>query len=494
MSALPEHVQYHTSFCQWMRRHHPDHLSVAQQMSSDLFASQFPLEQQQVTVYASSPSGGIARYEGVLISVDSSQGKVTQVEILKRESRTRTSTFQSYYDPTILVVAGWGHPMPPEAFHPAADPTAPASIRRGKYGSGNAQQALGDLLAVTGELPWLCWCLPLGVSEEVLWPEVADVPAPESTTVRVEVNSERTAVLRRESRDSEAFVGKFVSPITLYRVMDGEEVLRVLASRVISGGDYSVTAERAYGASWGASQEDVVTFGRYEQKPKAITRNKLFQRLGAALFVARISGEGRWFSHLSPKVLLKGQEDPATGIVDISKNELCNTSLGCSCRVPLSEVLQWSSVDADTGELTPVDLSTLEVQARQSVQVKRDQLIYGVVVLAGVNQRTLAKQINLSMSPTETRSVMAPKMFSAQLTQLTPDYWYASAAEAISSRRDLTDMMNRGLTVVLVQAHAHCRTPDVQGTAAWDLDGVTTTGVWSFPDPRDLSRWHRLRL
>lgn len=493
-SSLPEHVQYHTSFCRWLSRVHPEQLPTAQLLSPDLFAAGFPLEQQQVTVYASVSSGGLHRYEGVLDSIGSSMGgTVNRVEILQRGARTRTTTFQSYYEPTILVAAGWGHPEAPDPFHAPVSPDAPATLRRGKYGSGNSELALRDLLSVTGELPWLCWHLPLGVSDDVLWATAAAVKQEEAATVQVQLSPERTTELRQNTRDSQAFVGQFVSPITLYRVMDGEEVLRALAAGVISGGDYSVTAERSYGASWGASQADVVSFGLREQRPMSTNGNKVFRRLGAALFVARISGEGRWFSHLSQKVLLKGQEDATTGIVEISKTDLCNTSLGCSCRVPLAQVLQWYAVNTESGALTPVDLPTLEAQARQSAQVKRDQLIYGLGVLSGVKQRNLAKEINLQMN--NARSVMGAKAFSTQLAQISPDYWYSSSTEAISSRRDLVDLMNRGVTVVLIQAHAHCRTPDAQGTAAFDLpEPPTVTNVWAFPEPRDLSKWFRLRM
>lgn len=94
--------------------------------------------------------------------------------------------------------------------------------------------------------------------------------ARQAANVTVEVNERATQ--RAIQRFGEGIaVGKFTSPIKLYRVFDGEELRVTLDTGEIKGGDYSVAGERAYGAQWGSNKAEVERLS-YDRRVQAATQ------------------------------------------------------------------------------------------------------------------------------------------------------------------------------------------------------------------------------
>jgi hypothetical protein len=128
--------------------------------------------------------------------------------------------------------------------------------------------------------------------------------------------------------------GVFTRPTTLYRVLDRFE-LEVLAARwmregdvaAFEGGYFSVSDERAGGASFGASRDDVIRFGRGWARGKG-------SRLRGPLYVVAVEAEGLPFSHLDLK---SGK----------TTRELCSTMLGCSIRPRVIDVREAWALDRD---------------------------------------------------------------------------------------------------------------------------------------------------
>ena len=126
-------------------------------------------------------------------------------------------------------------------------------------------------------------------------------------------------------------IGRFISPVTLYRVMDGDEVKSVFESGQITGGGFSTPAERAYGAQWATTNpDDVATWGR-NWAEMAFNH----ARLGKELFVAAIQGYGLEFATLQTIGI------PMSGQITADSANLYTTNLGCSVRANLHNVVQW---------------------------------------------------------------------------------------------------------------------------------------------------------
>jgi len=136
----------------------------------------------------------------------------------------------------------------------------------------------------------------------------------------VHVNQAETAEIRARMKERESgegsLVGVFGEDFNLYRAMDGEELARVVRTGKIIGGMYAVKAERAYGASWGTSWPEVVSWANRERG----------HRLGGDLFLAQIRAKGKKFYHMDPKVAFD-RNGEATVEMDMAR---CNTGLGCS--------------------------------------------------------------------------------------------------------------------------------------------------------------------
>ena len=126
-------------------------------------------------------------------------------------------------------------------------------------------------------------------------------------------------------------IGRFISPVMLYRVMDGDEVKSVFGSAKIVGGAFSTSAERAYGAQWATTNPDTVAdWGRNWAIPM-----RDHARLSNELFIAAIQGQGLEFATIQTHGL------PLQGQVTVDTEDLCTTGLGCSVRVGLYDVVQW---------------------------------------------------------------------------------------------------------------------------------------------------------
>lgn len=140
---------------------------------------------------------------------------------------------------------------------------------------------------------------------------------------RVLAREVRITVLRDETlserRSGSGLIARFETPFALYRIFDGEELRRIVKTGRISGGVYSIPAERAYGASWGEDITQVIQWGNRQRG----------QRLGDDLFLAKIDAQGKTFYRMSmdevPCDPNGPEEQPAT--MDGSK---CSTGLGCS--------------------------------------------------------------------------------------------------------------------------------------------------------------------
>lgn len=116
----------------------------------------------------------------------------------------------------------------------------------------------------------------------------------------------------------EIIVGTFEQSASLYRLFDGEELGRVLASGKLTGGNYSVKPEREHGASWGHDVSAIIRWGNSQRGG----------RLGKKLFLAKIDTLDRRFAHLGP-----GFDIDPSGPLEQSFSmpmTTCNLALGCS--------------------------------------------------------------------------------------------------------------------------------------------------------------------
>lgn len=147
-------------------------------------------------------------------------------------------------------------------------------------------------------------------------------------TVKVLIDREATLKARAQfSSHPDGIVGTFETDVTLYRIFDGEELARILQTGRITGGTYSVKAERAFGASWAEDISAVISWG-----------NRLRGgRLGDELYLAKLSVLGKTFYHLDPGIPFDPESpEDQEATWDVSK---CNLGLGCSVKdVSLSEV------------------------------------------------------------------------------------------------------------------------------------------------------------
>jgi hypothetical protein len=122
-------------------------------------------------------------------------------------------------------------------------------------------------------------------------------------------------------------VAKFEQSTPLYRIFDDKELKKILASGKITGGTYSVRAEREFGASWGANISAVINFGNRQRG----------SRLGDKLYLAKIDGLDFRFAHLNLEVTFDPQ-GPDQQEVHMDR-ERCSPALGCSLvNVSLADV------------------------------------------------------------------------------------------------------------------------------------------------------------
>jgi len=185
-----------------------------------------------------------------------------------------------------------------------------------------------------------------------------------ANTVQIEVVETATAKARQRFGPGIA-IGRFLSPIKLYRVFDGEELRQIIDTGEIKGGDYSVSGERAFGSQWGSDLNEVVQWGERQRSA----------RLGHELFVAQIEGKGRAFAHLSGA---DGKMEPGETVsLDTS---FCSTGLGCSMQISRREVSQWFTVEP-VGKLRKVTYRDLEDMASSvGLQPRQVDLYQGALL------------------------------------------------------------------------------------------------------------------
>lgn len=191
-----------------------------------------------------------------------------------------------------------------------------------------------------------------------------------TAAVKVEVIDKATEKARQRFGQGIA-IGRFKSPIKLYRVFDGEELREILDTGEIKGGDYSVKGERAFGAQWGGDKVEVAKWGERQRG----------KRLGHELFLAEIDGNGRVFSHLSGA---DGKMNPGVGIIDLDPT-FCSTGLGCSIPIQSNSVKGWYSVE--NGTPTKVSLNDLKSMSAGVGLKPRDHDVYKGVRLSGLPKK-----------------------------------------------------------------------------------------------------------
>lgn len=181
--------------------------------------------------------------------------------------------------------------------------------------------------------------------------------------MRIAIDTKQTRSLRGEIGHG-PIVARFVDDETLYRVIDGRELRWALRSGVITGGVFSVSYERRFGASWATGGPKTAlgegTSEEIEMLTELIRWGLHWQaagRLGKDLYLLEASGRGRTFFHLSPKPEVSIAADAPEYFETIVPARLCNTGLGCSTRVGVEEARVYA-IDVD-GKLTRLTLDKL---------------------------------------------------------------------------------------------------------------------------------------
>jgi len=200
--------------------------------------------------------------------------------------------------------------------------------------------------------------------------------------VRIVIDRDATVAIRAKHRDS-SIVGTFASSVSLYRIFDGQELVRIVKSGKFTGGSYSVVSERAHGASWGEDISAVITFGNHQRG----------KRLGADLFLAKIDAGDHRFYHMGPDVAFDPEgppQQPTT--MDLSK---CSTGLGCSVVNVEFNDATFYRVD-QSGQIEPVSDQDLRSYAKgrpqQDVDLQRVSSVFSSGTIFGVDVNVVLDQ------------------------------------------------------------------------------------------------------
>lgn len=160
------------------------------------------------------------------------------------------------------------------------------------------------------------------------------------------------------SVSADGLVAKFLDDVTLFRVLDGEELCIASVSGMIEGGMFATRTERQHGASWAAtSLRDVAGWGASWSEQK---------RLGKDLFVAEVSGRGRvFYRELSQKDAAALDFDPAGAPSQEAwlDTDACNTGLGCSFMVSVKDAKIYRI--QKSGEPKPMSQADVEEYVRK---------------------------------------------------------------------------------------------------------------------------------
>jgi hypothetical protein len=145
----------------------------------------------------------------------------------------------------------------------------------------------------------------------------------------VRVIADRDATLEAQDRwplFNELVVGVFDESFSLYRVLDGAELHRIVTTGRIEGGRYAAPPERAFGASWGYEIDSVIRGGLGLKG----------RRIGSDVYLAKIDAFDRKFLHLSPGFSIDPMGDSEQPFeMDAGR---CNWGLGCSTAVSLDDL------------------------------------------------------------------------------------------------------------------------------------------------------------
>lgn len=318
-----------------------------------------------------------------------------------------------------------------------------------------------------------------------------------AATVQVEVVEKATERARARFGKGIA-IGRFLSPIKLYRVFDGEELRRILDTGEIKGGDYSVSGERAYGAQRGSDKSQVAKWGEMQRG----------KRLGHELFMAEINGQGKVFSHLSGA---DGQMQPGETLsLDAS---FCSTGLGCSMHMSMYDVDNWYVVE--NGRARKAPLSELEADVINVGLKPRDVDLFKGALLDGLPaklRKALAWKVfkedyrNRELSPREEALKMrdlgikyndhiptdklGPLVLRAMCKDPRVDCgtWETSISKAQrESNPSRSDQVNSFSVVVCITAHT--AVPHYQAEVL-DMEGVTVKWIdVEMEGGRDIRIW-----
>lgn len=143
---------------------------------------------------------------------------------------------------------------------------------------------------------------------------------------RVEILIDRDKTNAVNRREPKAVVATFASPLIVYRIIDGEELAIAFKNGRFDGGLWSTDDEQAHGASWAASTDGLIEWGRAQQG---------WGRYGKDLFLVAADAEWETFYHEMMIVQGSIQFDPRGDKVQPAAvdADLCNTGLGCSMRI-----------------------------------------------------------------------------------------------------------------------------------------------------------------
>lgn len=165
-----------------------------------------------------------------------------------------------------------------------------------------------------------------------------------AASIPIQVDRGKTQEVRNTGH-RRALVATFLGSVRLYRILDGEELDRIFKSGKVTGGTYSVKAERAFGAAWGSEPKALIKWGNSLRGG----------RLGTQLYLAEMDARGKTFIHLDPGVGL----DATT--VDPSK---FNPGLGANVSdVSIQDIKL--SVVSEQGNVQPLTLAEAKARADQ---------------------------------------------------------------------------------------------------------------------------------
>ena len=141
-------------------------------------------------------------------------------------------------------------------------------------------------------------------------------------------------------------VATFLTTTFLWRVVDENELNIILKTKKITGGNYSVPAEKEFGASFSGSRNDVVEWG---------IRIKSNGRYVGKLYIIGINAENKVFLNLNmvERLQEQGFEYKVGDLMVNSK--LGDVGLGYSVRnVILDDVRFIYEINEETKELTDI--------------------------------------------------------------------------------------------------------------------------------------------